>query len=155
MDLSQNYGMIGRLKFMFPYSFRLLPKHRVCYRISSLKSNRPRMTLFNLLGSLSTLCTAMFDVRNVCVVWVDSICFLWISEQSAISSLCSIDWMIIRRLQNCGKRLSASSCPSVRMEQLDSHWRDFNGTWYLWFFRKSVKKIKIPLKSERTRVLYM
>ena len=34
------------------------------------------------------------------------------------------------RSQNCEKRLQASSClsvrPSVRMEQLESHWADFN-----------------------------
>ena len=33
-----------------------------------------------------------------------------------------------------------SVCPTVRMEQLGSHWTDFDETWYLsCFFRKSVK----------------
>ena len=31
------------------------------------------------------------------------------------------------RLQNCEKRLLAS-CPSVRMEELDSYWTDFDET---------------------------
>jgi hypothetical protein len=35
------------------------------------------------------------------------------------------------RSQNCEKRLLASSYPSVRMEQLGSHWTDFDETWYL------------------------
>ena len=36
-------------------------------------------------------------------------------------------YVIFRRLpQNCEKRLLATSCPSVRMEQLGSHWTDFH-----------------------------
>jgi len=30
------------------------------------------------------------------------------------------------RLQNCGKRVLASSCLSIRKEQLGSHWTDFH-----------------------------
>jgi len=36
--------------------------------------------------------------------------------------------------------------PSVRMEQLDSHWTDLS-TWSI--FRKSVEKIQISLKSDK------
>ena len=37
------------------------------------------------------------------------------------------DWSIFRRVQKIGvKRLLASSCLSVRMEQLGSHWTDFH-----------------------------
>ena len=32
----------------------------------------------------------------------------------------------LARLQNCEKRLLASSCLSVRTEKLGSHWTDFN-----------------------------
>jgi hypothetical protein len=39
-------------------------------------------------------------------------------------------------------------CSSVRMEQLGSHWTDFDEIWYLSFFRKSVDKIQIFLKSD-------
>jgi len=35
--------------------------------------------------------------------------------------------------------------PSVRMEQLDSHWTDFHGILYLGIFRKSVQKIHFSL----------
>ena len=38
-------------------------------------------------------------------------------------------------------------CPSVLMEQLGSHWTDFDETWYLSFFRKYVEKFKVSLKS--------
>jgi hypothetical protein len=34
-----------------------------------------------------------------------------------------------------------SSCLSVRMEQLDSHWTDFDQILYLRFSSKSVEKI--------------
>ena len=41
-------------------------------------------------------------------------------------------------------------CPSVRMEQLDSHWKDFHEIWYLTIFRKMCREnsrfIKIWLK---------
>jgi hypothetical protein len=57
------------------------------------------------------------------------------------------------RLQNCEKRLLASSClsvrPSVRMEQLGSYWTDFHEIWYLSIFRKSVEKIQVSLKSDK------
>jgi hypothetical protein len=43
---------------------------------------------------------------------------------------------------NCGKRLLASSCLSVRMGQLGSHWTDFREIWYLSIFRKSVENIE-------------
>jgi len=41
-----------------------------------------------------------------------------------------------------------SFCPSVRMEQLGSHWTDFHEIWYLSTFEKSVQKIQISLKSD-------
>jgi hypothetical protein len=34
------------------------------------------------------------------------------------------------------------------MEQLGSNWTDFDKTWYLRLFRKSVEKIQIPLKFD-------
>jgi hypothetical protein len=36
---------------------------------------------------------------------------------------------------------------SVYMEQLGSHWTDFDEIWHLSLFRKSVEKIKVSLKS--------
>ena len=38
--------------------------------------------------------------------------------------------------------------PSVRMEQLGSHWTDFREIWYLSIFRKPVEKIIPQLNSE-------
>jgi hypothetical protein len=35
------------------------------------------------------------------------------------------------------------------MEQLGSHWTDFDETWYLSFFRESVEKIQVSLKSDK------
>ena len=52
--------------------------------------------------------------------------------------------------QNCEKRLLASSCLSVRMKQVGSHWRDCHEIWYLDNFRKSVEKIQVSLKSDGT-----
>ena len=53
----------------------------------------------------------------------------------------------------CEKRLLASSCLSVRLsycvEQLGSHWTDFDEILYLSIFRKSVERIQVSLKSEK------
>ena len=47
------------------------------------------------------------------------------------------------RWQNCEKRLLASSCLSVRMEQLGYHWTDFHETWYSRvFFENLLRKLK-------------
>jgi hypothetical protein len=47
------------------------------------------------------------------------------------------------------RNVSTSVRLSVRMEQLDSHWTDFDETSYLDFYRKSVEKIKLLLKSDK------
>jgi hypothetical protein len=40
---------------------------------------------------------------------------------------------------------------SVRMEQIDFHWRSFRETWYLKNFQKYVEKIQVSLKSYKNR----
>jgi len=35
------------------------------------------------------------------------------------------------------------------MEQLDSHWTEFNEIWYLSIYLKSVEKIQILLKTQK------
>jgi hypothetical protein len=42
-----------------------------------------------------------------------------------------------------------SFCPSVRMEQLGSHWTDFDETLYFRRFGKSVQKIQVSLKFDK------
>jgi hypothetical protein len=39
--------------------------------------------------------------------------------------------------------------PSLRAEELGSHWMDFHEILYLRIFRKSVEKIQVLLKSEK------
>ena len=43
----------------------------------------------------------------------------------------------------------SSVCLFVRMEQLASHWTDFNEIWYLSISGKYVVKIKESLKSDK------
>jgi hypothetical protein len=54
------------------------------------------------------------------------------------------DYVSKIRRENCEKRLSALSYPSVRpsvrMDQLGSYWTDFHEILYLIMFRKSVEK---------------
>jgi hypothetical protein len=45
--------------------------------------------------------------------------------------------------------------PVVFRRFLNSHWTDFDETWYLRLFRKSVEKIQISLESDRLTVLYV
>jgi len=40
-------------------------------------------------------------------------------------------------------------CPSVRIEQLLSHWTNFHQIWYLSIFRKYLEKIQVSLKSDK------
>jgi hypothetical protein len=42
-----------------------------------------------------------------------------------------------------------SVCPSVRMEQLGSHWTDFHEIWYLSIFRKSSEKLQLRWNMTR------
>jgi hypothetical protein len=51
--------------------------------------------------------------------------------------------------QNCEKRLLASSCPSVRVEHLGSHWTDFHEISYLRIFRKYVEIFEVLLKWDK------
>ena len=39
--------------------------------------------------------------------------------------------------------------PSVRMEQLGCHWRDFHEISCLWIFRKSDEKLQVSLQSDK------
>jgi len=39
------------------------------------------------------------------------------------------------------------ACPSVRMEQLGSHRKDFHEIWYLIIFRKPVDTVQASLKK--------
>ena len=44
--------------------------------------------------------------------------------------------------------------PSVRIEQLGSHWTDFHEIWYLNIFRKSVEKIQLSLNSDKNNLYF-
>ena len=51
--------------------------------------------------------------------------------------------------KNCKNQLLPSLCLSVRMDQIGSHWTDFDETSYLHFFQKSVDKTQVSLKSDK------
>jgi len=55
----------------------------------------------------------------------------------------------LRILASSWLSVNLSARPSVRMEQLDSHWTDFHEILYLSSFRKSVEKIQVSLKSDK------
>jgi len=84
--------------------------------------------------------------------------FVWISEQTVIISLCSINWLAS---QKCKTRLLSSLCvwvcPPFRMEQLGCLWTDFHETWCVNIyrfspppiFRKSVGKNQVSFKFDK------
>ena len=47
------------------------------------------------------------------------------------------------------RKATSSFVTSVRLEQLGSHWTDFDETSYLRLFRKSVEKLQVSLKSDK------
>jgi hypothetical protein len=47
------------------------------------------------------------------------------------------------------RKATISFVMSVRMEQLESHWTDFNEILYLGFFSKPDEKIEVSLKSDK------
>jgi hypothetical protein len=53
------------------------------------------------------------------------------------------------KLRKANNRLINSVRPSVRMEQLGSHWAEFHEILYLGIFPKSVEKIQVSLKSDK------
>ena len=77
-------------------------------------------------------------------------CFVWISEQTAIISLYNINWLVFRRVSKIAKGNHwLHVCPSVRTEQLGSHRTDFHEICYLAIFLKSIEKTHVSLKPEK------
>ena len=68
-------------------------------------------------------------------------------------------WRWLIRVETCGLWENKISflgtfaklrlCPSVRIEQLGSHWTDFHEILYLRVLRKSVEKIQVSLKPNK------
>ena len=67
-----------------------------------------------------------------------------------------IELQVVRRVRKIAKstdRFVLSGWLAVRMEQLGSHWTDFDETLCLSIcFIKSVGKIKVSLKSDKNKV---
>jgi len=55
---------------------------------------------------------------------------------------------VFAKLQKETINFIMSICPSVHMEQLSSHWKDFHEIW-LNIFRKSVEKIQVSLHMDK------
>ena len=83
---------------------------------------------------------------------------LWESDETPAKIL----WGKCRVLAKLGKAaiiyvtsVRLSVCLSVRIERLYSHWTDFREMWYFNIFRKSVEKVKVSIKPQEWRILYM
>ena len=75
--------------------------------------------------------------------------FLWSFMWKEIVSR---HWNILLFLGAFAKlRKATIICPSVRMEQLGSQWRDFHEIWYLsfFFFENVSRKIQVSLKPDK------
>jgi len=60
-------------------------------------------------------------------------------------------YVVLRHVRKIAKSISfvISVCPSVRMEQLGSHWTDCHEILYLFIFLNAVEKIQVPSKSDK------
>jgi len=69
-------------------------------------------------------------------------------DQKSGSITCSPNLLLgaFAKLRKAYISFAVSVRPSVRMEQLGSHWTDFHRIWYLMIFRKSVQKTQVSLK---------
>jgi hypothetical protein len=98
-------------------------------------------------------------VRSAHTVYLSVLCGSE-NKQRLFHCTALTNWFL-SAFENCEKQLLASSCLSVRLsvrrsvrlcictEQLGSHQTDFDETWHLSFFRKSVEKIYVSLKSDK------
>jgi hypothetical protein len=70
----------------------------------------------------------------------------------AIHPLMKYDWLF-RRLRKISKSdyylRHISVCPSFRMEQKGSRWKDFHEIWYLSIVRTSIGKSLIKTRQKR------
>jgi hypothetical protein len=48
----------------------------------------------------------------------------------------------------------ASLGPSVLLEQIVFHWRDFPENWYLIIFRKSAYNVQVSVESDKNEVYF-
>jgi hypothetical protein len=62
-----------------------------------------------------------------------------------------VSWFLgaFAKLRKANVSFVMSVCPSVSMEQLGSDWTDFDETWHLSIFRKSIENIQVSLKFDK------
>jgi len=65
-------------------------------------------------------------------------------EKSTYKYVSGNEWILgaFAKLRKATISFVVSVCPSVRMEQLVSHWKDIREIWYLSIFRKLSRKLK-------------
>ena len=56
---------------------------------------------------------------------------------------------------NFDMSVCSSVRPSVRMEQIGSHWTDFHKIRYLSIFRKSITEVLVSFKYDRNKQIYI
>ena len=62
-----------------------------------------------------------------------------------------MDIRVFRRVRKAFISFVMSVCPSVRMEQLGSHWKESYEIWHSIIFRKSFEKIDVWWKYDTTK----
>jgi hypothetical protein len=144
----RNFQMLHLQDYWEPYLLLVVSAITMATEVREWKIS----SMCQVLTRKIKCCYNMFvRVRNFSDTWKQMhVCQMMI--QQACNLLCwwSEQWT---HLQNCDKRLLASSClsvrPSICMEQLGSHWMDSCQIWYLSIFKKSLKKIQVSLKSNK------
>jgi hypothetical protein len=71
-----------------------------------------------------------------------SMCYCYLQHAIAIKAVSSTEML------SCCPSVLPCVCPSVRMYQHGSHWKDFHKTWYWDFLWKIVEKCQMRLESD-------
>jgi hypothetical protein len=98
---------------------------------------------FPTLFYSTILCACMIFVRTV---------VRWISFQNCVALVGHYFLGTFTKLWKATISFVMSVCLSIHMEQLSSHWTDIHEICYLRIFWKSVKKIPVSLKSDKSNL---
>jgi hypothetical protein len=143
-----------RRSLYFHYIWYWIPLHKVVNEAAFLV-NQPHdsRSSFDVKEFLSTVATSLVRLCWNSVQGMFTTKYWKIASYMKMGGIKNMIYLralvnFQARSQNFEKRLLASSCLSVRVEQLGFHWKDFHKIWYLSIFRKSVEDIRGSLKSD-------
>jgi hypothetical protein len=125
---------------------------------SKLPETRFQLLHVSWCGQVHQRTNKHMSCGTYCAVLTSILCFLnprlRSHEPRHLSECYDMDWWGIMAGLRKATICFCHDCPSVRMEQFGSHWKDFHKIWYS-MFRKSVQKLSFIKIWQEQLVLYM